>query len=161
MLCVIICEIFTSWAPINVELFLADSVGQPMVSHIHCFRSFLFYCFVHDAECSGVICSQRRWGLCVTQLGECYPERGATLGVVKTRANFSFCRGCHHVFDDGGDIKDGPVKCVLLGDLFTRKKQTSETALCVGDREVRSIAVDVQDHVGGVVSDCCVRWVAK
>jgi hypothetical protein len=22
---------------INVELFLADSVGQPMVSHVHCF----------------------------------------------------------------------------------------------------------------------------
>jgi hypothetical protein len=40
MLCVIICEIFTSWTPINVELFLADSVGQPMVSHIHAFDRF-------------------------------------------------------------------------------------------------------------------------
>jgi hypothetical protein len=37
MFCVIITEIFTSWSPINVELFLADSVGQPMISHIHFF----------------------------------------------------------------------------------------------------------------------------
>jgi hypothetical protein len=27
----------------------------------------------------------------------------------------------------------------------------------VGDREVRGIAVDVQYHVGGVISDCGVR----
>jgi hypothetical protein len=26
-----------AWAPINVELFLVDSVCQPMVSHVHCF----------------------------------------------------------------------------------------------------------------------------
>jgi hypothetical protein len=38
--------------------------------------------------CSGVICSQRRWGLYVTQLGECDSERGAALGVVKARSNF-------------------------------------------------------------------------
>jgi hypothetical protein len=88
MFCVIIAKIFTSWAPINVELFLADSVGQPMVSHIHCFRSFLFDCFVNDAECSGVICAVRRRGLCVTQLDYCNSEWGATLGVVKARANF-------------------------------------------------------------------------
>jgi hypothetical protein len=86
--CVIIAEIFTSWAPINVKLFLADSVGQPMVPHIHCFRLFLFDCFVNDAECSGVICAERRWRLCVSQLGECDSERGATLGVVKARYNF-------------------------------------------------------------------------
>jgi hypothetical protein len=88
MFCVIITEIFTSWAPINVELFLADSVGQPMVSHVHCFQTFLFDCFVHVAVCSGVIRLQRRWGLCVTELGECDSERGATVGVVKARSNF-------------------------------------------------------------------------
>jgi hypothetical protein len=58
-----------------------------MVSHIHCFRSFLFDCFVNDAECSGVIGAERRRGLCVAQLGGCDSERGATLGVVKARAN--------------------------------------------------------------------------
>jgi hypothetical protein len=86
MFCVIIAEIFTSWTPINVELFLADSVGQPMVSHIHCFRSFLFDSFVDDAVCSGVIRSQRCRGLCVAQLGECDSEWVATLGVVKARS---------------------------------------------------------------------------
>jgi hypothetical protein len=88
MLCVIICEIFTSWAPLDVGLFLADSVGQPMVSNVHCFQPFLFDCFVHDAVCSGVIRSQRRWWLCVAQLGECDSEWGATLGVVDAHSNF-------------------------------------------------------------------------
>jgi hypothetical protein len=74
MLCVIIADILTSLAPINVE--------------VHCFQLFLLDCFVHDVVCSGVIRSQRRWGLCVTQLGECYPERGATLGVVEASSNF-------------------------------------------------------------------------
>jgi hypothetical protein len=88
MLCVIISEILTSWLPINVELFLVDSVGQPMVSHVHCFRPLLFERLAHNAVCSGVICSQRLWGLCVAQLGECDSERGATLGVVEARSNF-------------------------------------------------------------------------
>jgi hypothetical protein len=88
MLCVIICEIFTSWAPINGELFLADSVGQPMVSHFHFFRPLLFDCFVHDAVSSGVIRSQMRWGLCLAQLCEYDSEQGATLGVVEARYNF-------------------------------------------------------------------------
>jgi hypothetical protein len=77
-----------AWAPINVKLFLADSVGQPMVSHVNCFRSFMFDRFVNDAVCSGVIRSQRWWGLCVAQLGECDSERGATLGVAKARSYF-------------------------------------------------------------------------
>jgi hypothetical protein len=88
MLCVVIAEIFTSWLPINVELFLADSVGQQMVSHIHCFQPLLFDRLVHDAVCSGVIRSQRRCGLCMAQLGECDSERGPTLGVVEARSNF-------------------------------------------------------------------------
>jgi hypothetical protein len=54
-------------------------------------------------------------GLCVAQLGECNSEWGATLGVVKARSNFGFCCGGDHVFDDDCDIKDGSVKCFLLG----------------------------------------------
>jgi hypothetical protein len=59
-----------------------------MVSHVHCFRPLLFDRFVHDAVCSGVIRSQRRWGLCVARLGECDSERGATLGIVEARSKF-------------------------------------------------------------------------
>jgi hypothetical protein len=59
-----------------------------MVSHVHCFHTFLFDSFVQDAGCSGVIRSQIRWGLCVAQLNECDSELGATLGVVETRSNF-------------------------------------------------------------------------
>jgi hypothetical protein len=88
MFCVIIANIFTSWAPINVKLFLADSVSQPMVLPVRCFRSFLFDGFVQDTECSGVIGGERRQGLCVAQFRECNSEWGATLGVVKARSYF-------------------------------------------------------------------------
>jgi hypothetical protein len=51
----------------------------------------------------------------VAQLGECDSEWGATLGVVEALSNFFFSSGGHDVFDDGCDIKDGSVKCFLLG----------------------------------------------
>jgi hypothetical protein len=40
-------------------------------------------------------------------------------------------------------LRMDPLSVSCSGDLFPRKKQTSETALCVGDQEVRGIAVDV------------------
>jgi hypothetical protein len=115
MFCVIIAEIFTSWAPINVKLLLADSVGQPMVSHVHCFWSFLFDGFIQDSKCGGVICVERRRRLDVAQFGECNSEWGATLGVVKARSNFWLSGGGDHVFDDGSDIKDGNIQLILIG----------------------------------------------
>jgi hypothetical protein len=93
----------------------------------------------------------------VAQLVYCNSERGATLGVVKSRSNFGLCCGGDHVFDDGSDVEDGSVKCVLLGGFVAQEKQTSEAASCVSNREVRGIAVDVQYHVGGVIPDCGVR----
>jgi hypothetical protein len=39
------------------------------------------------------------------------------------------------------------------GGGLPRNKQTAETAPCIGDREVRGITVDVQYHVGGVLSN--------
>jgi hypothetical protein len=53
--------------------------------------------------------------VCVAELGECDSERGSTLGVVKARYNLGFCCGGDHVFDDGGDVEDGSVKCFLFG----------------------------------------------
>jgi hypothetical protein len=92
---------------------------------------FLFDGFVQDTESSVVICAQRRWGLFVAQLGGCDSERDITLGVVKARSNFLY-----HVFDDCGDVESGSVECFLLGGFVPQEKQTSETAPCVGDREV-------------------------
>jgi hypothetical protein len=54
-------------------------------------------------------------------------------------------------------LRIDPLSVFSSGDLLPRKKQTTETAPCVGDREVRGIAMDVQYHVGGMISDCGVR----
>ena len=86
--CEIIRQVLKAWAPVNFELALFHPILDPIKAHVDCLGSFLFDCFVHDVVCSGVIRSQRRWGLCVAQLGECDSERGATLGVVKARSNF-------------------------------------------------------------------------
>jgi hypothetical protein len=37
--------------------------------------------------------------------------------------------------------------CVLIGGFVAQEKQTTETASCVVDREVRGIAMDVQYHI--------------
>jgi hypothetical protein len=143
----------------NFKLFLSDSVGQSMVSHVHCFRSFLFDGFVQDTECSGVIGAERRRGLCVAQFRECNSEWGATLGVVKARSNFGFGCGGYHILDNGSDIEDGSVYRILFGGFVSQEKQTSEAASGVGNRKLRGMAVDVQYHVGGVISNCGI-WVS-
>jgi hypothetical protein len=47
----------------------------------------MFYGFIQDTECSGVIGTEMRRGLCVAHLSQCNSESGATLGVVKARSN--------------------------------------------------------------------------
>jgi hypothetical protein len=54
-------------------------------------------------------------------------------------------------------LRIDPLSVSCSGDLLPRKKQTPKPAPGVGDREVRGTAVDVQYHVGGVISDCGVR----
>jgi hypothetical protein len=125
MCCVIIAEIFTAWAPINVKLFssgpclLANGISCPL------FLSFLFDCFVQDAKCSGVICAERRWGLDVAQFSECYSEWGAALGVFKARFYFLFSRGGDHIFNDGSHIKDGSIQIIFLWGFVATEKQAS------------------------------------
>ena len=55
----VVSEIIEPWLPVNIEHTLADSVAQPVESHIHCFRSFLFDCFVDDTGCCAVVSFQR------------------------------------------------------------------------------------------------------
>jgi hypothetical protein len=157
MLCVIIAEIFTSWAPINVKLFLADSVCEPMVSHIHCVRSFLFDHFVQDAECDGVISAERVGG-CVWPSSVSLTLSGAPLWALWKHAPTSDSAAEETTFLMTEAILNiDPLMVSCSGDVLPKKKQTSELASCVGDRKVRGIAVDVQYHVGGVIPDGSVR----
>jgi hypothetical protein len=75
MFCVIVSKIFTPWSAINVQLFLVESIHQPMLSHIHLF-------FSED------ICAEWCGGLDVAQFSEGDPEGCATLDVLKSRFYF-------------------------------------------------------------------------
>ena len=55
----IVSEVVEAWFPVDIKHALADAVTQPVESHVHCFRSFLFDCFVDDIGCCAVVSFQR------------------------------------------------------------------------------------------------------
>ena len=55
----IVCKVVEAWFPVDVKHTLADAAAQPVESHVHCFRTFLFDCFVDDAGRRAVVSFQR------------------------------------------------------------------------------------------------------
>ena len=53
----VICQVFLSAVPADVELSLLDSVYEPAESHINCFASVLFEDAVDNTIGSVVICA--------------------------------------------------------------------------------------------------------
>ena len=89
-LCVVVCLVGWSWGPIDVQLFLADVILDPVESHVHGFGPFLFHGFVHDACGCRVVDLSRCGRLCVAEffqggaLGDgffCVLEECATFGI--------------------------------------------------------------------------------
>jgi hypothetical protein len=59
----------------------------------------------------------------VDQFGECNSDWGTTLGVVKARPYFLFIRRGDHILDDGSNIKDGAIPCILFGGFVAAEKR--------------------------------------
>ena len=57
MFCEVICQVFLSTVPADIELSLLDSVCEPAESHINCLASVLFEDAVDDTIGSVVICA--------------------------------------------------------------------------------------------------------
>ena len=70
----VVSEIVEPWLPVNIEHTLADSVAQPVKSHVHCFRSFLFDCFVDDTGCCAVVSFKRGSGLRMPHFNQALSE---------------------------------------------------------------------------------------
>jgi hypothetical protein len=118
-----------------------------MVSHVYFFWSFLFYCFVQDSKCCGVICAERSWGLDVTQFSECNSELDATLGVAKARPYFWFICWGDHILNDGSCIKDWAIQIILLRG-FVAAEKTGLLGGCV------SLKLRGKRHRCGCVLSC-------
>ena len=53
----VICQVFLSAVPADIELSLLDSVYEPVESHINCLTSILFEDAIDDAIGSVVVCT--------------------------------------------------------------------------------------------------------
>jgi hypothetical protein len=51
----VIGEIVFTGAPVNDELVLLDSIADPVESHVNCFGSALFDCFVDNASGTSIV----------------------------------------------------------------------------------------------------------
>jgi hypothetical protein len=67
---VIIREVSFSWCPINVELFLLDSVAYPVESHVDSARSLLLDVVIGDATRCRIVGLDRCWWLWVAHFFE-------------------------------------------------------------------------------------------
>ena len=56
----IVSKVVEPWFPVDIKHTLADAVAQPVESHVHCFGTFLFDCFVDDTGCCAVV--SFHWG---------------------------------------------------------------------------------------------------
>ena len=55
VLAVVVAQVATTWAPINIELALAFSILKPIEVHVNRFGSLLFHGSICKTSCGGII----------------------------------------------------------------------------------------------------------
>ena len=154
----IVCNILPSWCPVDPKLALVDSIADPIETHVYRFRSDLFDGPIHNATCSSVVSFDWCCWLWVAHLCECLTQDGALFGVEEEGANFSFGGGGHDAAEYFRKAEDGSVKDRWFPRQVSKIVMTTGTAAGFRFGEVGSIAVDVEDHVAGIVAELGV-WV--
>ncbi len=91
----IICKIFLSALPVDVELFLSMPVANPIKSHIHCFGSALYNSVSEDSDGTFVVELERRRALWMAHLLEGGTDWDSVFGVDESRSCFRFLDGGH------------------------------------------------------------------
>ena len=143
-----------AWAPVDAELFLAFAISEPVESHVHGFGPFGLDLSVDDAFGGGVVCLERGGRLCVSEFLQDNADEDCLAGHDVKRRQFRFGGRGHDMFDDVGNVKDGPV--VGWDFCVRREKEMSPcTAARYGFAEITGIAVDGEDHVTGIVGEHC------
>ena len=92
---VVVGDVGFAGSPEDAELFLINSIADPVESHVYCLRSLLFDCAIHDAGCGRVVSGNGGRWLWVAHFGQCGAEDSAILGVMEKGSNFSFSGGGH------------------------------------------------------------------
>lgn len=157
--CKIIGSIQCTGFPVDNKLALADTIADPIESHINCLGTFLLDGIIDDSFGTGVIRLDWRGGLWVAKFSESGAKSAGILGVVEASTNFSFSgRGKDISHDDTGDMNGaifrrwGGISGGSIGGAAEEEKTTSARP-CFGFREVRGITVNMENHGAGRVAD--------
>ena len=149
-----------AWSPINQELVLTDPVTDPVKTHVKSFCSFLLYTVVSKTHCRRVI--DLYWGgrLRMAEFIERNTKGKGIAGGEEGGGNFGFGRGTHDVGEDFREGMDGAVGDdgwrwgkVGVERTWAEEVNTGSATAGVFFGEVGSIAVEVENHVAGVIPD--------
>jgi hypothetical protein len=86
--------------PVNEELSLADTVTNPVKSHVHGFGSFLFDGIVGDAQCSAIVSSYGHGSLGMSKFFERDTFWYGFLAIDKETCKFGFGSASQNGFED-------------------------------------------------------------
>jgi hypothetical protein len=115
----IICKIFLSSFPVDMELFLSMPVTNPIKTHIHSFRPALDDSVSEDTDGTFVVVLKRCGTLRMTHLLESSAYRDSIFGIDESRSDFGFLDGGHDGVDDFAVDKNGCIvrwRWVVRGD---------------------------------------------
>ncbi len=163
----VVSQIVSAAAPVDKELALGDAVSDPVEAHVDGFGAALFDGVVGNARGTGVVGLDGSGWLWMSHPGESGPEPGTIFGVVEEGAKFSFGGRGDNSFDDGAVDMNGTIERrrgrvgIRCGGWICGKRAEEEGSTGTGAglslREVRGVAVDVENHPAGRVADSG-RW---
>ena len=99
-----------SFFPIDVELLLADSVTDPVKTHVDSFGAFLFDSVVGDAGGSAVVGLERGRWLGMAEFFEVDANGAGFFAVVEEGSEFGFGRTGEDFTHDLAENVDGAVR---------------------------------------------------
>ena len=91
MLCKVICQISVTGPPVHFELFLSDSVLDPVKSHVHGLGAVLFDLLVGESCQSSVVNLDWSRRLGMTHLVKGNAQRCSLIGIFEKDTAFGFC----------------------------------------------------------------------
>ena len=151
----IIPQVFLPGVVTNLEYLLCLVAQQPKISHVHRPRPLALDGVGDDAHRGGVVAVDRGWGLGMAHLLQGESHDFCFDGVEEEGAEFGLGRGRGDAFENGAICEDCTVEAdgaAVLGE-GAEEEVAARAAARLWGREVGGVAVDVEHHVGGVVTD--------
>ena len=122
-------QVFRAWCPINVKLFLIDTILQPVEAHVNRLRLTLLDLLVGEADCCGVIELDGGGGLGMAHFVEGSSDLCGILGVRESGGDFRFGGGAQDLALDVGFDEDGAIGDFVLGWVVSQVEEpTGSTA---------------------------------